>query len=244
MKVKKRIFAGTTCDQIIYSTGRGNPKGRARLRFKSETERAEHRRMIARRHHAALINANFSPAGYYCTFTFSAENEVHTMDDARRERANFRRRLLYKCKTAKISIYIGRGKSTHRIHFHAFIEGINKADIEKAWTGGGVIQISNLRRHNKNAAGMDVGTDFTAVANYCFDHWTAEQGGHYYSRSNNFVMPDEEEARECKREYSPEHPPKAPKGYTFVSAYTTPYGYQAYHYVILPHKRTSEKQQT
>lgn len=244
MKVKKRIFAGTTCDQIIYSTGRNNPKGRARLRFKSETERAEHRRQIARRHHAALINANFTPAGFYCTFTFDAENEVHTMDEARRERANFRRRLLYKNKNAKIALYMGRGKSTHRIHFHGFVEGLSAEDIRRAWTGGGVVQISPLRRNNKNAAGMDVGTDFSAVANYCFDHWTAEQGGHYYSRTNNFAMPEEEAARECRREYSPEHPPIAPKGYTFVSAYTTPYGYQAYHYVILPQKRTNEKQQT
>ncbi len=241
MRVKKRIFAGTTCDQIIYNTSAGNPKGRPRLRFKSENERAEHRRQIARRHHAALINANFTPAGYYCTFTFSAENEVHTMEEAKRERSNFRRRLLYKYKNAKVSLYIGRGKSTHRIHFHAFIEGIPEEEIIKAWHGGGVYRLEHLRANNKNAAGQDLGTDFTAVANYCFDHWTPEQGGHYYSRTNNFVMPEEESPKEIKREYSPEHPPKAPKGYIYVSGYMTPYGYACYHYVIVPIKRKYER---
>lgn len=244
MRVKKRIFAGTTCDQIIYNTGRGNAKGRPRLRFKSEAERAEHRRQIARRHHAALINANFTPAGYYCTFTFSPENEIHTMDEAKRERANFRRRLLYKYKNAKVALYIGRGKSTHRIHFHAFIEGIPEEEIIKAWHGGGVYRLEHLRKNNKNASGMDVGTDFTGVANYCFDHWTPEQGGHYYSRTNNFDMPEEEAPKEIKREYSPEHPPKAPKGYTYAGGYMTPYGYACYHYVITPIKRKYERRQT
>ncbi len=243
MRLKKRIFAGATCDQVVYTANNiyGKPKQEPRLRFKTEAERAKHRMGIARRHHRALINANFTPAGYYCTFTFDRENEVHSFDDARRERNNFRRRLLYKYKNAKIALYMGRGKGTHRIHFHALLEGIPEEEIRKAWRGGDVVAISHIREHNYLPDGTYIGRDLRGVADYCFDHWTAEQGGNYYSRTNNFVMPEEEKAKEIKREYSPERPPKAPKGYTFLEAYTTPYGCTIYHYAILGKKENKRR---
>lgn len=233
-RMKKRIFAGSVCQQIVWSSGHGPSARPPRVRFKSEEERAEHRRQIARRKHALKINNSFTPAGYWCTFTFSAENEVHSWDDAKRERNNLRRRLTYKRPDAKVSLYMGRGKSTHRIHFHAFIEGLTEEEIRDTWTLGEVVSITHLRAHNRGADGRDLGAVFTAVANYAFDHWTAEQGGHYYSCTDNVRLPEEEDPTECKKEYSPEHPPRAPKGYIYINAESTPYGYICFNYIKVP----------
>lgn len=236
-RMKKRIFAGAECQQIVWSSGRGNSRCQPRIRFKSEEERAEHRRQIARRKHALKINNSFTTAGFWCTFTFSDENEVHSWEDARREQNNFRRRLTYKRPDVKVSLYKGRGKSTHRIHLHGFIEGLTEDEIRAAWNRGTVVNISHLRAHNRDKDGRDLGALFTAVANYAFDHWTAEQGGHYYSCTDNVTMPEAEEPTECKREYSPEHPPRAPRGYIYISGHTTPYGYMCFHYIRIPNKK-------
>lgn len=237
-RMKKRTFAGSLCQQVVWNSGRGPSIRPQRIRFKSEEERAEHSRQIARRKHKLKINNSFTTAGYWCTFTFSKENEVHTWDEARRERNNFRRRLTYKRPDAKVSLYMGRGKSTHRIHFHAFIEGLTEEEIRAAWKLGECVSISHLRAHNRSADGRDLGAVFTAVANYAFDHWTAEQGGHYYSCTDNVQLPEEEEPTECKREYSPEHPPRAPKGYIYIGGYSTPYGYLLFEYIRIPNRKS------
>lgn len=235
-RVKKRIFAGQTCDQIVYTSfsRTGNKTAEPRPRFKNEAERAEHSRQIARRHCARLINENCTPAGFYCTLTFNRENELHTFDEAKRERNNFRRRLIYRCPDAKLFIFMGRGKNTSRIHFHMIAENVTPEDISAAWTGGEIAEIKHLREHNKTPEGEDLGADFTAVAYYCFDHWTPEQGGHYYSRSGDIRQPEEEEPTICVREYTVSNPPIAPKGYKLVSAYSTSYGYLYFHYVKEP----------
>lgn len=241
-RVKKRIFAGQTCDQIVYSSfsRTGSKTAEPRQRFKNEEERAEHSRQIARRHCARLINTNCTPNGYYCTLTFDRENEVHTFEEARKERANFRRRLLYRCPDAILFIFMGKGKNTSRIHIHMICENVTPEAIAEAWTGGEVREIKHLRANNRTPDGEDIGADFTAVAYYCFDHWTKEQGGHYYSRSGNIRQPEEEEPTICCREYSIEKPPRPPKGFKLVSCYATPYDYLYFHYVKEP-IRTGQK---
>ena len=59
-RVKKRIFSGCVCEQLVFSVPDGiknvaklEPK---RPRFKTETEREEHRVGISRRNHARLVN--------------------------------------------------------------------------------------------------------------------------------------------------------------------------------------------
>lgn len=44
---------------------------------------------------------------------------------------NFRRRLLYAYPEAKIVIYMGRGKNTHRIHAHMLTDGVPEEAIRK-----------------------------------------------------------------------------------------------------------------
>ena len=45
-------------------------------------------------------------------------------------------------------MYMGRGKTTHRIHFHILCDGVPKAELRRLWTFGEVVRIDHLREHN------------------------------------------------------------------------------------------------
>lgn len=238
-RIKRRTFSGAVCEQIVFNVSDRvrdvkNAKPR-RPRFKDEAERKLHKTLISRRHHAALVNANFSPTSLYSTLTFNMENEMHSFEEAKLIRDAYWRRLKYAYPNAVISIYMGRGKNTHRIHFHMLSEGVPKEYAVKQWIYGKVERIDNLREHNFYDK-KDWGQDYTALANYLFDHWTPEQGGHRYKMSRNARKPEAEEATECKVEYSEQKPPRAPKGYILVESKSTRYGYLYFKYVKEPPK--------
>ncbi len=237
--MKKRIFAGAVCEQIVYNVSdrAADPKkAPAQPRFKNEEERAEHRRGIARRACARKVNANFTTASMFSTLTCDMVHELVYWEDARRVMSNYVRRLQRVCPDAKIMIFKGRGKNTHRIHFHMISDGIPKKIISRKWTEGEVIRCDNLRSHNYYN-GVDQGQDYTALAYYCFDHWTEDQGGHYYFQTRNIREPEAEKATECIWHYSPERPPIAPKGFKFAYCNYNKYGYMCFHYVKEPEKR-------
>lgn len=233
-QVMKRIYAGSTCDVIVYNAPelREGGFGKPRQRFKTEAERAEHRRLIARRHCARLINENITSKGLYCTLTFDKEHEIHSCAEARRERTNFRRRLQRKYPDAVIFLFYGRGSTnTQRFHFHMICEGIPAEYIRECWKGGDVDRIENVRESCRDAQGRDIGADYTGLSNYCFDHWTPEQGGHYYSRTDNVRQPEEEEPEETKCDYATGVVPDMPQGYDLTDATRTNYGYYCFHFV-------------
>ena len=240
-RIKKRIFAGAVCDQLVYSVGDGTKNlktAEPRLRFKNDEERAEHCRLIARRYHARVINENYSTSSLYSTLTLNDEHEVHTFNEARKIRDRYYNRLKYAFPAAKIHIYMGRGKSTHRIHLHMLSDGIPEEDIKRLWTEGEIVRISALREHNYYE-GVDCGQDYTGLANYLFDHWTPEQGGrcrYKYSRKT-IKTPEPEKPTECKRKYSTQNPPAAPKGYRYIRCEYNKYGYMCFHYVRIQEKR-------
>ena len=242
-QMKTRIFAGEICDQVVYQKPeRANAKQDqpARQRFKTDEERDAFLLAIAKRNHALLINANFGPASFFSTLTFDREHEVYEFDDAKRLRNNYIKRLRRRYPDAKIAIYMGRGKSTARIHLHMLSDGIPPEMIMELWTEGDIRECRQFRDHNIDAVtGKDHGHDYTNVANYCFDHWTPEQGkGKRYYHTNNFTQPEREKPTECKWTYSPEHPPIPPKGYIYTGdCYCTPYGYMRFRYIIDPHRR-------
>ena len=250
-QVKKRIFAGDTCDQIVYSiTDADEAKGRTgkpRVRFNNEQERAEFNDRRGLRRFTRQINENFSTSSFYGTLTFDDENEVHTFEDAKRIRANFKRALLRKCPDAKIVIVMGRGKNTSRIHFHFIIDGIDAEAIAKMWKYGGVIHITQLRAHNYYN-GTDYGKDYSSLAAYLWGHWTPEQGRYHYVHSN-LTQPEErgEKEKVCKRTYRPDRPPKAPKGFKLREVTYNKYGYICFHYTketdAERRKREKEKKQ-
>lgn len=246
-RMKRRIFAGAVCDQIVYSANSGGRSAHAepRPRFRNEEERAEHRRLISRRYHARIINENYGPSSKYSTLTLDNDNEVHTFNEARKLRDRYYNRLKYAYPDAKIHIYMGRGKSTQRIHFHMLSDGIPEEIITALWTYGKITRVESLREHNFYN-GVDCGRDYTGLANYLFDHWTEEQGGrcrYKYSRKT-IRIPEPEKATECKREYSPKTPPIAPKGYKYIRCDYNKYGYMCFHYVRIPEKRRRSRDTT
>lgn len=242
--MKRRIFAGSTCEQIVYNLPEGtrNPKGydpeqRSRKRFKDEADRERHKVEISRRSFIRLVNTNMEPGDLYATLTFDNDWEVHTFEDARRVRYNYIRTLIRKYPDAVIFAVMGRGKSTERIHFHLLIKGIPEEFISQKWKYGKVKRIVTLRAHCWYD-GVDHGADYTGIANYMFDHWTPDQGGHRWFQTKTAKQPEKETPTEVRITggYSEKRPPIAPKGFKLVSVKATPYGCVYFKYVRIPPK--------
>ena len=219
-----------------------DPDRRLRKRFRDEEERAAFLKEISRRVHFRNFMANFSPTSLYSTLTFDDQHEVHTFREAKRIRENYRRVLQYACPDAVFFIYIGRGKSTNRIHFHMVSQGLPEELIAKKWKYGSVNRITHLREHNYYN-GVDHGQDYTGLANYLFDHWTPEVGGHRWFQTKNAKKPEREPAKEVRVRggYSEKRPPRAPKGYKLVEVKTTKYGYYYFKYVWMPPQRKENR---
>lgn len=235
-RVKRRIFAGVVCEQEVYTVAdrvRDPAAAAPRLRFRTPEEREQHRMGISRRKFARLINENFDTGSIYSTLTFDDENEVHTFDDAKRLRNNYIRRLQYAFPDARIVIVTGRGKNTKRIHMHMLSDGVPESAIREKWTYGKIVSADHLRAH-VYYNGIDHGQDYTGLANYLFDHWTPEQGGHRWKQTRNLRQPQKEAAKESKRTYTAERPPTPPKGYVLVDCKCTSYGYQWFKYIKIP----------
>ena len=238
---KRRLFAGAVCTQIVYNVSEQadikSSKPR-KPRFATQAERDEFNSKISAGKFAALINANFGQTSLYSTLTLSAEFEAHTVEEIKRIRDNYWRRLTYRYPEAKIVMVYGRGKSTNRFHIHMISDGIPEDAIAKLWGLGSVVESKHLRKHNyyvnQNGEKVDHGQDYEALANYLHGHWKKEFGGHRYKASRTCTKPEPEPATEAVREYSPEHPPVAPRGYVLVEARATQYGYQYYKYVFDP----------
>lgn len=242
-RVKQRIFSGVVCEQEIYVVAdrvREDGSFIRRLRFKTDAERQQHKSGISRRRFARLVNENFSPESIYSTLTFDDENEVHTFDDAKRLRNNYVRRLLYAYPDARIVIVMGRGKNTKRIHMHMLSDGVPEDAITQKWTYGKIVSADHLRAH-VYYNGIDHGQDYTGLANYLFDHWTPEQGGHRWKGTRNLRQPQKEAPKEAKRSYTAEHPPKPPKGYELVDCKITSYGFMWFKYIRIPDKRGRQR---
>lgn len=243
-RVKRRTFSGAVCEQEVYTVAERVRDVRTakppRPRFRDEEERAQHRLGISRRRHARIFNRNFGPTSYYSTHTLDDEHEVHTFAEAKRIVNNYVRRLKRAYPKARIMVYIGRGKNTHRIHVHMVSEGVPEEVIREKWGLGGVQRVVHLREHNYYD-GVDHGCDYTGLANYLFDHWTPEQGGHRWKQTSNMLAPEAEPAREAVREYTESRPPVAPKGYKLVETRATKYGYLYFKYVKIPEPRRRGK---
>lgn len=253
--MKRRIFAGNTCEQIVYNVPSGirnlkgyDPEKPKKDRFKDESEREKHRERISRMTFIRNVNANMEPGDLYATLTLDNDWEVHTFEEAGHIREKFTRTLKRKYPDAVIFAVMGRGKSTERIHFHFLIKGIPEEFISAKWKYGKVKRVVPLRAHCWYD-GVDHGADYTGIANYMFDHWTPEQGGHRWFQTKNAKKPDKEEPTEVRVAggYSEKRPPIAPKGYKLVSIKVTPYGCIYFKYVAVPQKeskRAAKKNRT
>ena len=242
-RVKRRIFSGVVCEQEVFSVSdrlTDIKKAEPRPRFKTEEEREQHRIGISRRKHARLVNENFSPRSLYSTLTLDDENEVHTFKEAKRIRDLCVRRLKYAFPDAVIFIYLGHGKNTNRIHAHMLSDGVPEEAIKKQWIYGSIVRINHLREHNYYN-GVDYGQDYTGLADYLFNHWTPEQGGHRWKATRNLRQPEKEAPTLALRTYTEKKAPIAPKGYKLVEARATKWGYIYYKYVREPEKPKRRK---
>ena len=237
-RVKARIDTGCVCEQYVYSMPESSDirtTAPRKPRFKDEQERKEFNDRIVRRDHARKVNDNFHPGDLYVTLTFDDEHEVHAFKEAKRLRDNYIRRLQRINPDAVIFAYLGRGKTTNRIHMHMIVSGLTEEQIGSKWGMGSITHVRKLREHNyyKQADGTkkDFGADFTGLANYLIGHWTEEQGGHRYKATRNARKPEPEKPKEVKRDYTDKKPPRAPKGYELVEVRGNQYGYWWFKYV-------------
>ena len=248
--MKKRIFCGAICEQIIYNVAdnanpvTADPERKPRKRFKTEEEYRKFKDEMARRQHYRGFQANYRAGDLFCTLTFDNENEVFEWDAAKAIRAKYRRALKKINPDAVFRIYMGRGKSTHRIHFHMVVHGITEEQVKECWKWGTVIECKKLRKHCRYD-GVDCGEDYRGLANYLFNHWKEEQGGHRYLATRNERKPEEEKPTEVKirRGYSDKRPPKAPKGYRLILIESNSYGYLYCRYVADDIAEAMEKEQ-
>lgn len=243
-----RIFAGAVCEQNVYNVSdrvkdpfHYDPERIAKERFENEEEYEKFKAEISRRKHYRNFQENFSPSSLYSTLTFDDEYEVHTFKEAKIIRKNFIRVLKRKYPDAVIFLYMGRGKGTDRIHFHMVSNGIPEAFISKKWKYGTIKRFSQLREHNYYN-GVDHGADYQGLANYLFDHWTEEVGGHRWFQTKNARKPEKEDPTEVTEAeapggYSEKRPPEAPKGYKLIETKKTKYGYYYFKFVVNPKKR-------
>ncbi len=249
-QAKRRTFFGPVCEQIIYNVPDGaknpalyDPELAKKDRFENQEEYDKFKITISRRKHYQNFQANFSPSSLYSTLTFDDEYEVHTFQEAKQVRRNFIRALRRACPDGVIFLYMGRGKSTHRIHFHMVSEGIPEEVISEKWKYGKVKRISHLREHCYYD-GVDHGPDYKGLANYLFNHWTEEIGGHRWFQTRNARKPEKEEPTEVhiRGGYTLDRPPRAPKGYTLVESKATKYGFLYFKYVaVQPKKKQTTK---
>lgn len=253
MTMKKRIFSGSICEQLVYNVPNGNkdaksydPEKPRRKRFKDLEEYEMFKKNISLRNFIRMVHANFHAGDLYSTLTFDNDWEVHTFEDAKRIRYNYIRAIQRKYPDAVVFMVMGRGKGTHRIHFHMVSTGVPADFIMEKWKYGSVKRVDVLREHNWYN-GKDHGQDFTGLCIYLFDHWTEEQGGHRWFQTKNAKKPEEEKPTEVRVTggYSEKRPPIAPKGYKLVETKTTKYGYLYFKYVAIPEKeprrRTAKK---
>lgn len=237
-RVRRDIYSGVVLERIVYTVGdrTQKPYRPRKPRFKTDEERARFNAEVARRAHTRIINENFTPASLYSTLTQDDEHEEHDFKDFRRLCVNFRRRLLYAYPEAKIVIYMGRGKNTHRIHAHMLTDGVPEEAIRKQWTLGSVNRCEHLRAH-VHYDGIDHGPDYTGLANYLFSHWTPEQGGHHYMATRNLAPCGREQTKPIKRNYTPAKPPRSPKDYILVESGATEFGFTYFKHVKTPERK-------
>lgn len=149
-RVIRNTYSGSVCEREVYDISELTRNIKAaripKPRFQNEEEREQHKLGISRRRHARLVNANFSPTSLYSTLTFSNEYEVHTFEEAKRIRDNFVRRLKYAYPKARIMAYLGRGKSTNRIHMQTCVthsDGHTTLNRTPKVTGKGQVYLLN-----------------------------------------------------------------------------------------------------
>ncbi len=236
VRVKRREFTGDVCEQIVYNVADGEGslwRVEPRPRFENQEERDKFNAAVSLRRFTKIMNC-FPPTSLYSTLTLGPEDECHDFDEARQIINAYIRVLKYHHPEVKLVVVMGRGRHTHRIHYHMVSDGVSAEELQKYWKYGKVERAEPLRAHNYYN-GVDRGRDYASLAKYLHDHWTPEQGGRRrWKQTNNLNRPETEKPKTVKRKYTVEKPPRPPKGYKLVEARAGKYGFIYYRYVRIP----------
>ena len=232
MTCRQKTTSGAVCEIEIYTV----PENTRSIRnsepkpenVRTPEEKERYNRHKSEKHFVRLVNANFTSGGYYVTLTYDNEHLPESYSEALKCIDNYTRRLKYSNPNARIISVTGYGVSSGRLHHHLIIENVSEADILNKWSCGTVSKAEQLRKHNYYN-GTDHGEDFTALAVYLHKHAPAEYKGKRWKQTKSILQPVTEK-KEVKRAYSPNRPPKAPKGYVFIEAKTSEYYKSSYIY--------------
>lgn len=201
------------------------------VRTPEEKERYNNHK--SEKHFIRLVNTNFTSAAYYITLTYDNEHLPSSYAEAVKNLDNYIRRLRYSNPHAKIVAVTGYGSRSGRLHHHLIVSGVSEGDLLGKWLLGDIAKVEHLRKDNYYN-GVNHGEDFTALAIYLHQHTPTEHKGKRWKQTKNIQQPEQKKAKQVKRVYSSERPPKAPKGFMFVEARTSDYyksGYVYFKYV-------------
>ncbi len=238
IRVKRREFAGDVCEQIVYSVKDGSGslwRKERKPKFANQDERDSFNNAVSLRRFTKILNC-FPATALYSTLTLGPEDECHDFEEAKILLNAYIRVLKYHYPDVRLVAVMGRGKHTHRIHYHIVSDGVPPEEIRKYWKYGTIQRVEPLREHNYYN-GVDHGRDYSGLARYLHDHWTPEQGGRRrWKQTNNLIRPETEEPKVIKRNYTEHNPPRPPKGYKLVDTRAGKYGFIYFKYVKVPPK--------
>ena len=214
-------------------------KSKPKVHTRTPEEKIIHNDKKSERQFIRNVNTNFNSFAYYVTLTYADEYLPDNYNDAQKQLRLYNRRLKYRCPKAKIIAVTGYGSRSKRLHHHLIILGANEDDIKSKWINGKLVRAERLRAHNYYN-GIDQGEDYTGLAIYLHEHTKGTSHvGKRWIQTKNLEQPDEKPAREIKKPYSEDKPPKAPKGYMLVAITSYPYfvnSYIKFKYVRIPPK--------
>lgn len=243
IKCKRKIYSGCVLDVEVYTVNEG-VKNADDIEKKLSRPRTEEEKKIAnerqsRKRFVGNVNSTFVNGGQYVTLTYSDNNLPKSYEEAEGKLKKFIRKMRYKFPGAKIMAVTGYGRRSGRLHHHLIISGVWESYIAEKWKEGSITRIEPLRAHNIYN-GKDHGRDYTALANYLFDH-AIEVKRKRWVQTRNITRPEKEAAKEIKRNYTREKPPKTPKGYMLVDVYEGVNGFLNFKFVKIPTYCTKNK---
>lgn len=239
VRVMREVRSGAVLEKEIYCVPDGTKLSKKTEPADKEPLTAEEKAEMCRRKSERLfirkVNASFTHRSYYLTLTYNDFDLPTDYETAERNLANFLRRLKRWQPGIKYVAVTGYGRKTNRLHHHLIIDGdyINENKVLELWTAGTVKRIEPLRKHNYYNS-IDHGEDFTGLAIYLHNHSNAKTKGKRWKESRNISSPVVDKPRELKREVTTDKPPRAPKGYVYMSCYQSDYhqgGYISFKYV-------------
>ena len=238
--VEKITKAGRTClYERAYSTY-AHPKGERRRKKEKLTKEAQEK--INNRKQAREIciylNANFHAGDYHVTLTYTKERRPETIDEAKKDRQDFLKRLRRRIKKEKGSLkylLVTEAGTRGALHHHAVINQMPVEWIRQAWPHGRI----DIRP-------LDDSGQYSRLADYFAKYlpkWKRAGGtGWGWTHSRNLYRPGtKKRVIRTRNRFCPE--PKAKKGFYIdrdtvengISEYT---GYEFLRYILVKEERS------